>query len=264
LWISFSLPAFILGPIASATVDILDLRKVLFVTNLLQGLVIAFFGLTSESGFFLVYFIVFLYSLLNQFYVPAEYATLPRVVETKLLAQANGLFLTTQQGALILGFGLAGLILSSLGLKNTLYLCSFFLLAAAFSVYFLPKMKNKDILPSSWQEILPRFIRSIGEGYKFIKENRFILAPFLLMVSMQVALTITLVNAPSFSAEIVKIPLAFAGIYLVVPAGIGAFLATLVIPRWLSQGVRKVKLIKTCLLVLAFSLLIITYVFFLM
>jgi MFS family permease len=122
-------------------------------------------------------------------------------------------------------------------------------------------MKNKNILTSSWRETLPSFIRSIGEGYKFIKENKFILAPFLLMVSMQVALTITLVNAPSFTAEITKIPLAFAGIYLVVPGGIGAFLATLVIPRWLTQGLRKVKLIKACLFVLAFSLLTITYVF---
>ncbi|OGM21516.1 hypothetical protein A2714_00155 [Candidatus Woesebacteria bacterium RIFCSPHIGHO2_01_FULL_38_9] len=261
LWITYSLPAIILGPFASASVDMLDLRKVLMATNFFQAVVIAFYAIIAYSSPFLAYAVVLGYSALNQFYVPAEYATIPRVVKKEFLPQANGLFLITQQGSLILGFGVAGIILKALGISNTLILCSFFLFVAFSTVYFLPQMKTREELPKKLDEVFIKFFESIVVGYKFIKENKLVLAPFLLMVSMQVALTVTIVNAPAFALEIIKIPLSVTGIYLVVPGGIGALLASFFIPRLLARGVRKIKIIKVSLVTLALSLIFITFFF---
>src|SRR4030042_2096834 len=105
LWVSYAIPAIIIGPIAAASVDIIDKRKMLIITNLLQCLTIFFFAFISEQSLFLLYGIVIVYSFLNQFYIPAEQSSLPAIVEKKSLALANSLFFITQQISLIVGFG---------------------------------------------------------------------------------------------------------------------------------------------------------------
>ena len=83
LWVSYSLPAIIIGPIAAASVDIVDRRKLLMITNFLQAMVVLLYGYSHRTDIFLTYFVVFLYSFLNQFYVPAELASLPSLVNKR-------------------------------------------------------------------------------------------------------------------------------------------------------------------------------------
>ena len=82
LWVSIAIPAIIVGPFASASVDLFDKKKILIITNLLQAITIFVYAIGNLSSIFLLYIIAFTYSLLNQFYVPAELATIPTVVKT--------------------------------------------------------------------------------------------------------------------------------------------------------------------------------------
>src|SRR3989344_9589902 len=77
LWIAYALPSILVGPIASASVDLTDKRKVLIITNFFQALLIFIYALSHQTSTFLLYAVVVLYSLINQFYVPAELASLP-------------------------------------------------------------------------------------------------------------------------------------------------------------------------------------------
>lgn len=95
LWVSYSLPSLLIGPFAATTIDLVDKRKMLIITNLLQALTIFLYALSHKTSFFLIYGVVVAYSFLNQFYVPAESATLPSVVKKKNLAHANSLFFVT-------------------------------------------------------------------------------------------------------------------------------------------------------------------------
>jgi len=70
LWVSYSLPAILVGPVAAASADMIDRRKILMISNLLQALTILSFAFLHETRFFLIYGVVFIYSFLNQFYVP--------------------------------------------------------------------------------------------------------------------------------------------------------------------------------------------------
>ncbi|HET7098975.1 MAG TPA: hypothetical protein VFI61_01935, partial [Patescibacteria group bacterium] len=76
LWLAFALPAIFFGPIGAATVDLVSKRKMLMVTNLLQALTIFSFIFIQQQSIFILYFIVLAYSFFNQFYVPAESASL--------------------------------------------------------------------------------------------------------------------------------------------------------------------------------------------
>ena len=49
LWVSYALPAILIGPIAAAVVDNIDNRKVLITTNLLQSLTILLYALAQKE-----------------------------------------------------------------------------------------------------------------------------------------------------------------------------------------------------------------------
>src|SRR3972149_9056828 len=45
LWITYAIPSMIIGPFAAAAVDLFDKRKVLFISNLMQALIVLAYGL---------------------------------------------------------------------------------------------------------------------------------------------------------------------------------------------------------------------------
>jgi MFS family permease len=261
LWISFALPAIIIGPFASALVDMTDRKKVLYISNLLQSLVVLFYVIWINSTPFFVYTFVIIYSAINQFYVPAEFATLPHVVRKKILPEANGLFLITQQGSIVIGFGFAGIILNFIGFQDTILTCSVLLFIAFLSTLLLPQMKTKNNMPKRIDEVIKSFFENIYLGYSFIAKNKMILGPFLIMLAMQVMLAITTVNTPAMAHELFKIPLNYAGMFLILPAGIGALISSIFIPRLLKKGIRKVKIIEYSLFFLSVSLAFAIFIF---
>ena len=106
--IAYSLPALLIGPFAATLVDLSDRKIMLAVTNLLQAATILLL-IPIKTKLFLIYGVVFIYSFLNQFYLPAESSSLPALVPSKNLPQANGLFFLTKQASSLIGIGLAGL-----------------------------------------------------------------------------------------------------------------------------------------------------------
>lgn len=260
LWVAYSLPAILIGPFASATVDLIDRRKILIATNLLQSLTILIFALTHQGNIFLLFEVVFIYSLLNQFYVPAESASLPSLLPKDRLAQGNSLFFLTQQGSLVLGFGIAGFILAFLGFENTLLLCSFLLFVAFLSTLFLPRLTTGNKFPHTFESAVTGFFAKITEGYKFIKGERKVLTPFLLLMIFQIAVQVATVAVPSIAKDLLKLSLNTAGIYILVPAGIGAITGILILPKLIAKGWRKKKIIDNSLLLVGLFLFLFTFI----
>lgn len=250
LWVTYALPAILVGPIASAIVDMIDRRKMLMVTNFLQALTILFFALSHQFSSFLVYEVVFIYSLLNQFYIPAESATLPSVLPKKKLTYGNSLFFITMQGSLILGYGVAGALKHFLGFDNTLYLGAGFLFLAFLSVSRLPSLKTEQKVVFDLETGIKSFFGHIIEGYDFIRGKRTVYMPFLLLISFQAILAVVIVTIPVFVSQIIKGNLNLAGVYLVVPAAIGALTGAVNLPKLIAKGWRKKKIIESSLLVL--------------
>jgi len=255
LWVAYAVPAILVGPIAAASIDMLDKRKVLIYTNILQSSVILFYALAHTSAVFSLYGLAFFYSLLNQFYVPAEQASLPGIVKEENLAHANGLFFITQQASIIAGFGIAGFLNHFMGFRNTLLLGSLFIFMAFLSVTFL---KTKQVkLEISWRldESLIKFFGSMVEGYRFIRKERKVLMPLLILLGFSAALSIVMVNVPVIARDIFEIPENLAGIVVVVPAGIGTAIGSVLVPRLLKRGVRKKTIIEESLFTLILALI---------
>lgn len=259
-WIAGALPAAIIGPIAATSVDLIDKRKMLWITNLLQSLVIFLYAISHRSSEFLLYGIVMAYSFLNQFYVPSEAATLPSVLPKSELPQGNSLFFITQQGSLIVGFGLAGFLRSLLGFGTTLYLCSALSLFAFISVLFLPPLKSIQSEKKNFEQSIGDFFERIIEGYSFIKSNKKVWVPFGLLIGLQVVLSVVVVTTPVMAKDILGISLNNAGLFMVIPAAVGALGSAAILPKLIEKGWRKKKLIETSLMVSTFMFLLITFV----
>lgn len=260
LWVAYALPAILVGPFAAVSVDMVERRKMLMVTNLLQSLTILIYAISHQTRIFLLYGVAVAYSFLNQFYVPAEAASLPSLVKKPNLPQANGLFFLTQEGALIIGFAVAGFMNKYLGFNFSLFICASLLFLAFVSVSFLPAMRVRDKLPKSFEVAFGKFFTRIIEGYKFIKEHNQILAPFLILMAFQIAMTIVMISVPVVATDILKIDVNSAGIYIVVPAGIGAAIGALAIPKMLKAGWRKKRTIENSLMLLSFVAMMLTFV----
>lgn len=257
LWIAYALPAIIVGPFGAAASDMLDKRRVLMFANLTQSVVIFGYAVLATGNSFLPYGVVLAYSLLNQFYVPAEASAIPSLVSKKLLPLANGLFFMTQQAAIVLGFGLAGVLNHFLGFQKSLFLCAAFLAGGFLSVSFLPKLTPAQKAPSNLEDTFFQFFRRILEGYNFIKANNKILMPFGLLLSLQVILTVMAVNVPAIVTDLLNININSMGVALVVPAGLGTAFGAFVFPKLLKKGLRKRRLIDNSLAGLAVCFILI-------
>jgi len=259
LWIAYALPAIIVGPIGAAASDMFDRKKILALTNILQAIVILLFAISHRSSMYLLYGVAVFYSFLNQFYVPAEISSLPQIVKKELFAYANGVFFLTQQAAVIIGFGLAGPIQKLLGYDISLLACSGMLILAFVSVLKLPKLKTTDKMPYGFENAFTHFFTRIYEGYIYIKEHRNVLYPFILLAGLQIALTVIVVNTPAIAVDIFNISTESIGTLIVVPGGLGAIVGTLLIPKILKKGIRKIKIIKISFVFLTLSLFLLTF-----
>lgn len=260
LWVAYALPAILIGPFASGLIDLVDKKTILVITNLLQSLTIFLYALSSQSSIFVLYEVVFIYSFLNQFYVPSETSTLTKVLNKNDLAHGNSLFFITQQSSLVLGFALAGLLKSLLGFQDTLFLCSALVFIAFISTTFLPKSKPAKVAPEGVEKAFFAFFEHIKEGYTFIKNERKVLTPVLLLLGFQVALQLCVVQFPILAKDVLSIPLNAAGVYILVPAGIGAVTGAITLPKLLKRNIRKKTLIDMSLIFIFSSLMVFTFV----
>ncbi len=249
VWLAYAAPAIIVGPIAAATVDLVDRRKTLMFTNLGQAIIVLLFAFLFKKYLFLSYVTVLLYSFFNQFYVPAEAATLPKIVKKEKLSQANAVFFLTQQAAIVLGIGFAGISKELFDYQITFLIAGVLLLIAFASVSLLPKMKPEEKISKDWETGILDFFVTISEGYKFIKSSR-ILFPFLFMMVLYVSITTAVVNLPVLAKDVIRIPASYSGFVMVVPAGVGAILGSFLLSKVLHLGLRKKRVIELSLLVL--------------
>lgn len=255
LWVFFFLPSLLIGPFSGFFVDLFKRRSILFYTNLLQAITMLLFFLIGEM-IYLIYPIVFLYSFINQFYFPAEAASIPWLVKKKDLPLANSLFILTAQTALILGFGVSGVLMRLFGKSNPVIISSALLLIGAMAVHSLPKneTQKKNILIS-----FSRFWSEIRMGYSFIANTKLILFPLLMIVFIQVFMVVASVVIPDLASTLIKIDIRDAGPLLVVPLGVGALAGTLFISKFFRK-IRKKTIIRRGLLGVALSLIFLAVV----
>jgi Na+/melibiose symporter-like transporter len=166
-------PAILFGSIAGVFVDRWDRKRTMIFTNLIQALVLLpLLVVHSREQIWIVYAVLFVGSTLSQFFVPAEKALLPLLVEEKYLAPANSLSALNGNLARLLGPALGGLIVGLTGLIGVAIIDAVSFVLAAALIMFITRQRPLPARAAPPSASPPASVKRVSgewrEGLKFI------------------------------------------------------------------------------------------------
>ncbi len=227
------LPAVVFSLFAGVLVDITDRRLIIRTINILLS--IAFFSLIFlKMNYAAILLIVFFANSLAQFYVPAESSAIPIVTKKYQLLMANAIFTTTLYVSFLLGFGLAGPLISHLGLDFVFGFGGVLLMLAFLLSFLFPPIRSKAGLEG---KKLIRAIRvrdlevfyqvavsEIKQTLRLIRGKLLVLSSIMILAGVQMVIGVLAVLTPSFLEKTLQITATDASYVLVVPLGVGMVL----------------------------------------
>ncbi|MDP3758390.1 MAG: MFS transporter [Candidatus Daviesbacteria bacterium] len=256
LLLAIYLPAVILGLFSGVLVDILDRRKIIMGINFFLSLL--FFSLIFLKGSFPAILVVtFFINALAQFYSPAEASAIPLVVKKNQLLIANSLFSASLYSAFLVGFGLAGPLITHLGINSIfglggVILAMAFLLSLAFpSIKSIPDVQGKKLILALAEKKFSK-IWQIGtfeiiETINLIRGKLLVLTSLVILAGVQMGIGIMAVLAPGFLERSLQIKATDATYVLIIPLGLGIIIGGMILGRFGSSLVKR-KLVSRAIL----------------
>ncbi len=253
LILSFGLPSIFFAVFAGALVDHLDRKRVMLITNVARALLVLLFFLV-EKNLVLVYVLIFIISTITQFFVPAEGAALPNVVDKKSLVSANSLFLFTIYGSFIVGYSLAGPIIGKFGVDAVYIVTSVCFAIAAILSALLPTLRAIDKSEIAIFQLMHKVRRNLRQNLSDIYRKKELLFPILQLTIAQGMTNIIIVLAPALSLLVLGTSLSNSTQILIVPAGIGMIGGAVVIGQYMRNTDKK-KAIRFGLIIAGLGLI---------
>ncbi len=215
------IPAIIFGPLAGVMVDRTDRKLVLIITNVARATAVLLL-LPLDETLPTAYSINFLVAAITVFFVPAEAATLPKIVRKQDLLAANSLFSLTFNGSFVVGFSILGpLVLRLYGRNAVWILLTVMYVAAAILVSLLPKsdpvtrLLGVDVAGEAVVETR----RDIATAIRYLREHRQIVWVLVYVAITYMLIAVAGALAPGF---VTTLDLSERDVYVLsLPAGLG-------------------------------------------
>jgi MFS family permease len=143
-------PTVLIGLIAGVFVDRYDRKRIMLISDLLRGLLIALVPILIPLNIIWLYVIVALTSAITQFFDSAHASVLPEVASDEELSAANALMAISSVGSTMIGFAAAGLIVSNLSVEWAFYIDAISFGLSAILIFLtrvpsLPDVENTSI-----------------------------------------------------------------------------------------------------------------------
>lgn len=205
----------LVSPFAGVVVDRVALKPLLFLGDLLRGLLVLALGLAllgGEVSLFWLNTVVFLSGLITAFTTPATSTLLPQLVPEEHLARANGLMGMGLQSAQLVGLLAGAGLVAWLGNPQTLLLdaATFLISAAAYLLIRLPERAKAPKEESYWSAFVA--------GLQTLRQYPgFALIPVLAFV-VNVAFAPVQMLLPAH-IELLRLPEAYYGVALALVMG---------------------------------------------
>lgn len=247
LFLAYGIPAVFFGILAGVVVEHLDKRLILLFCDASRAiLAVSLFFLSSNS--FWVLGIVFVNAIINQFYVPSEAPSIPRLVPQAQLVTANSLFSFTYYSSLALGFIAAGPMLRYTGATATFTAIVVLFTLATYFVSRIPKQPGTltlfMVLHKDIGRIVMRVLSDMREGFMYLTSSRVLFDAILLLTCTQVMIVILASLGPGFADRVLEIDVRDVSLVVTAPLVVGIVLGAL----WVGSAGYRLggdKLIKT-------------------
>ncbi|HXG42486.1 MAG TPA: MFS transporter, partial [Dehalococcoidia bacterium] len=239
-----TLPSIVLGVLGGTLADLLPIRGVLVAGSWLRAGIVALM-VVNRDDLGALYWLSFLFMVVNQVTGPAESAALPRLTAAEGLPRATSLFVLAgmvgQAGGAML---FAPLLLKALGPGSIMVLTVVLLVLTSYLAARLAPLPRAEAGPR--EALGPRLLGAAALGWRIVASQR---PAFLAMALMKGVAVL----APYYVKDTLGIT-SENTVYIMAPAAIGAGLALLLTP-FLARFVRLERLMAAALLLLLASLL---------
>jgi MFS family permease len=231
--VASAIPVAIFGPFSGVLADKVDYRKILIYTNILRVVAIIFILLSTRNILALLE-VIFIVSALSQIFSPAESAAIPLVVPKKQLVNANSTVMTTTFVTILIGYCAAGPLLSLLGAFWLFAICGILFIFASLATFMLSNFDTKvveKLTITKFATGIEHVWHEMKTGLHYVTDSKDILRP---MVRLTIGWTIfgsLITILPAFSASVLKIDPKLIAPLVVAPAGVGMFLATILLNK---------------------------------
>lgn len=247
---ALTLPAFFVSLIAGPLVDIMDRRKIMLVSNFVLAILFSTYVL-ANSNLVAIAIIAFLTSSAARFFIPAEAATIPLIVEEKILPHANAFFLFTLMGSVLLGYSITGPILQTFGGLGTrgeiipFFLSSVLLFVSFILIFNLKKVAvTMPILPKG--TIIKQVLELSWQGILEIKKDNKISLPIMLLVFVELIVGVLSVALLEYVRRYLQLPLTSVSLILMIPLVIGLVVGLLVLSEVEKKYGRRLSIYLSC------------------
>ena len=237
--VSYILPSIFFTVPAGVLVDRIDKRVVLVATNWIRAVIVLGYVVFSHE-LTVIYSVTFVFSIVSQFFLPAEAAMIPSLVGKSKLITANSLFNLTFTISQLVGIVFMAPILIKLFGIDTLFIVIAVLLAiCGVLTFLLPSADSAraEVTEISETKLFQKFMDDLRDTWRFLAANRVATMAMLLLTFGATLTLITAMLAPRYMVTVVGIR-ADDTVYVLAPAGVGMALGATVIGRF-SRWVPK-------------------------
>lgn len=254
-----SIPNFVFSVFGGAIADIFRKKRIMFIINLIDGLLILLLLILLTIGklsFLYLCIILFLVKSLARFYNPAYMASVANVVKKEEFLQARSFASSTQSIVEIIGPSIVSILLT-VGYIIPLGFDAFSFILAAFMVFItkIPKeegngMQVKDVLST-------KFLIVIKEGFSYLRMNSVLLKVFMLIFFTNFFLGFFEVALPFFVKQSLMMPFSYYGYLKAIAAGMAIFAGLFIVKSKVKRpgkvSVIAVLIMGTSMILFGFS-----------
>lgn len=219
-----SVPPILFSSMAGVVADRYNRKWILVFSNLLRaGIVIGFFAFGHSPVALLA--IGFLISTLNQFFGPAESASIPSLVSANRIFLANSLFVFTVYASFLLGYSLAGPLFETFGEQSTFALLIGIFALAAFFDLILPRLTDHLSLEKRAVLTVAAVRQEIRDGIAFIRSRRVVWVVVLELAIVFAVERSLIALIPGFAQRVLRFSITDISLLLITPVAAGALVA---------------------------------------
>ena len=229
--IASAIPSVIFGPFSGVFADRLNYKKILTVTSLLRFLAVLLLFI-GKNNLLAILEIVFLISTFTQFFAPAELSSIPLIIPKKKLVGANSIIMTTMYSSLLIGYSIAGPLISLMTMNGLFLFCCLLYLISTMAVIRMTNYDTKvvkKILLSTLARDFESIWHETRQGIEKVRVTMKIWQPMLKMAIGWMVLGAFIVLLPAFSGTDLGISTNMIGIAVIAPAGIGMLIGALIL-----------------------------------
>ena len=198
-----AVPSVVLGPLAGVLVDRWDRRRTMIACDVIRAALVLAVPFAFEIHIGLVYLAAFLTATVTLLFRPAKTAVVPAIVDDRDLVSANSAMSVPETAADLIGFPLAGLIVTALasvvGAAFVLDAGTYLISGVLIWAMILPRQLEAPTAPISVRGVW----REMREGFAFLWGEAALLSNTLLSTMAQVAVGAEIVVSLLYARDVV-------------------------------------------------------------